>query len=331
MPRPISMLFSLIFFLTAVLLLPALASGTTYYMSPAGSTNGATCGSSSDPCQNFSDAIPQLNPGDTLILMDGTYQKDSTGTPTIICSGTGSNAQNGAANARITIKAQHERRALIKAVDWSAHPFWMRHCGYWNIEGVHVEGGDFRLGLANGHAVAIWDSHDIVFRRNLVRFNNRCRNGAIVSVARTRRSLFEENEIYSFHRNGMGSGSGNVYRRNYMNSRGATNPPCYQTPGSHLTTRGDGAYIQVNVHVVAAGTSCQAVARSPPMPAYEQRAPLITRDVGAHTPGGAGLQSRTRSQSGGIGGDGPAVAGAAATGLAHLVAPPVERSASGCG
>jgi hypothetical protein len=100
------------------------------------------------------------------------------------------------------------------------------------------------LGLANGHAVAIWDSHDIVFRRNLVRFNNRCRNGAIVSVARTRRSLFEENEIYSFHRNGMGSGSGNVYRRNYMNSRGATNPPCYQTPGSHLTTRGDGAYIQ---------------------------------------------------------------------------------------
>jgi hypothetical protein len=67
------------------------------------------------------------------------------------------------------------------------------------------------------------------------------------------------------------------------------------------------------------------------MPAYEQRAPLITRDVGAHTPGGAGLQSRTRRQSGGIGGDGPAVAGAAATGLAHLVAPPVERSASGCG
>src|SRR5882672_6087330 len=91
------------------------------------------------------------------------------------------------------------------------------------------------------------------------------------------------------------------------------------------------AILLVNVHVVAAGTSCQAVTRSPTMPAYEQRAPLITRDVGAHTPGGAGLHSRTRSQRGGIGGDGPAVAGAAATGLAPLVAPPVERSASGCG
>src|SRR5262245_50024754 len=87
----------------------------------------------------------------------------------------------------------------------------------------------------------------------------------------------------------------------------------------------------VNVHVVAAGTSCHAVARSPPMPAYEQRTPLITRVVGAHAPGGAGIHSRARSQSGGLGGDGPAVAGAAATGRAHLVAPPVERSAAGCG
>jgi transposase len=60
------------------------------------------------------------------------------------------------------------------------------------------------------------------------------------------------------------------------------------------------------------------------MPAYDQRAPLITRVVGAHPPGGAGLHSRAGSQSGGIGGDGPAVAGAAATGLAHLVAPPVK-------
>jgi hypothetical protein len=67
------------------------------------------------------------------------------------------------------------------------------------------------------------------------------------------------------------------------------------------------------------------------MPAHAQRAPLLTSDVGAHTPGGAGLPSRARSQSGGIGGDGPAVAGAAATGLAYLGAPPGARSASGCG
>lgn len=40
----------------------------------------------------------------------------------------------------------------------------------------------------------------------------------------------------------------------------------------------------VNVHVVAAGTSCQAVARSPTMPAYEQRAPSYHQRCGSAYP-----------------------------------------------
>jgi hypothetical protein len=87
----------------------------------------------------------------------------------------------------------------------------------------------------------------------------------------------------------------------------------------------------VNVHVVAAGNSCQAVARVPTMSAHEQRTPPIPRDLGVHASGGASLHPRPRSQSRGVGSDGAAVAGAAAAGLAHLVAPPVERSASGLG
>jgi hypothetical protein len=67
------------------------------------------------------------------------------------------------------------------------------------------------------------------------------------------------------------------------------------------------------------------------MPADEQRTPLITSVVGAHPPGGAGLHSHARSPSGGIGGDGLAVVGAAPARLAPLVAPPVARSTSGCG
>ena len=84
-----------------------------------------------------------------------------------------------------------------------------------------------------------------------------------------------------------------------------------------------------NVHVVAARNTCPAVIRSPTMLAHEQRAPLSTRHLGAHAPGGAGLHPGPRSQGGGVGGHGPAVAGAAATRLAHFVAPAVERSASG--
>src|SRR5262245_48569681 len=67
------------------------------------------------------------------------------------------------------------------------------------------------------------------------------------------------------------------------------------------------------------------------MLAHEQRAPFLRRALGAHTPRGAGLSPRPRSQSGGVGGHSPAVAGGAAARLAHLVAPAVERSPAGPG
>jgi hypothetical protein len=60
------------------------------------------------------------------------------------------------------------------------------------------------------------------------------------------------------------------------------------------------------------------------MLAHEQRASLISRYLGAYTAGGAGLHSCARSQGGGLGDDGPGVAGAAATELADLVATAVE-------
>src|SRR5215475_15965243 len=85
----------------------------------------------------------------------------------------------------------------------------------------------------------------------------------------------------------------------------------------------------VNVHVVTVRNFCWAVVRSHTMLAHEQRAPVLPRALGAHAPGGAGLSPCPRSQSGGVGGHSPAVAGAAATGLSHLVAATVERSASG--
>jgi hypothetical protein len=61
------------------------------------------------------------------------------------------------------------------------------------------------------------------------------------------------------------------------------------------------------------------------MPAHDQRGPLITRSLGAHTAGGAGLHPRPRSPGGGAGGDGPVVTGAAGTELACFIC----RKASG--
>jgi hypothetical protein len=61
------------------------------------------------------------------------------------------------------------------------------------------------------------------------------------------------------------------------------------------------------------------------MPAHEPRAALITSSLGAPPARDAGRSPRPRSQGGGVGGDGPAVTGAAATARADRIAPAVER------
>jgi hypothetical protein len=190
------------------------ASAATYYLSPGGSDSNA--GSSSLPWKTFKFAIPKLRAGDTLMLRDGTYNESNSGYPNIYC---GSNAVNGTASQPITLRAENERRAFIKG-DGSAYPIFMTKCAYWTIHGLRFEGGDFASStVENGHTVSINQSNNIIFRRNLVRFNNRYKNGAIVSLQGSINSLIEENEVYSYHRNGIGGGSKITYRRNYINSR----------------------------------------------------------------------------------------------------------------
>ena len=80
-------------------------------------------------------------------------------------------------------------------------------CAYWTIQGIRFEGGDFASSkLENGHTVSINQSNNIIFRRNLVRFNNRYKNGAMFVTGSTE-ALIEENEVYLFHRNGVGGGN----------------------------------------------------------------------------------------------------------------------------
>jgi hypothetical protein len=58
----------------------AATAGTTYYLSPSGSD--ASAGTSLNaPWRTFSYAIPKLNAGDTLMLMNGTYNGLNSGIP----------------------------------------------------------------------------------------------------------------------------------------------------------------------------------------------------------------------------------------------------------
>src|SRR5690348_16432356 len=75
----------------------------TYYIAPGG---------------NFNDAISKLNPGDTLLLKDGSYPS-SNPFIRINCGGFGGtagqkNAKSGMPGAPITLKAEHERQAFFQ-------------------------------------------------------------------------------------------------------------------------------------------------------------------------------------------------------------------------
>jgi hypothetical protein len=231
--------------LTASLLmgggLAAAADAATYYLSLTGSNANAGT-STSAPWKTFSFAIPKLKPGDTLVLRDGTYTKATNGSLQMICGNrAGSNAVNGTSAQRITVKAENERQAFIKG-DGSGYPLHMLGCAYWTIHGLRFEGRDLEASKApNGHTVYITSSNNIIFRRNLVRFNNRYKNGAIVSFGGSTASLIEENEVYSYSRNGLGGGSRNTYRRNYINSRNHADISGGLT--SNNPARGDTGYI----------------------------------------------------------------------------------------
>src|SRR3989344_3567658 len=87
---------------------PTISSTGTYYISPTGSDSNA--GTSVAPWKTFAFAIPKLQPGNSLILKNGTYNGSNSGYPNINCS---VSAKNGTASAPITIKAENERQAHI--------------------------------------------------------------------------------------------------------------------------------------------------------------------------------------------------------------------------
>jgi len=94
------------------------------------------------PTDSWSATLAQLQPGDTLLLQDGTYSP-----VTIDCS---SNARNGTASAPITLRAENERKAWLKA-DGSTSALYINGCAYWTFEGLHASSAD--LNDDNGRSV----------------------------------------------------------------------------------------------------------------------------------------------------------------------------------
>jgi hypothetical protein len=212
--------------LVAFLPCAAGAAGTTYYISPTGSDdNGGT--TSEAPWQTFAHAVPNLTPGDTLVLLDGTYTLENSGYMNANCS---ENANSGTEGAPITLTAEHERRAWIKG-DGSETPFTIRNCSYWNVNGVRASSADYPDGGDN--VFAVLHSNHVQLRRLLLHHANRHQNSDCLQITMSHHVLVEEVEAYSFHRHAISAYKSDhiTIRRSFVHARNAEDLP--DGRGSH--------------------------------------------------------------------------------------------------
>lgn len=195
------------------------------YIAPGG--DDAAAGTIDAPWGTFARALPELAPGTSLVLLDGTYEASTTGLLDIGC-GDGGNAVDGTAEQPIAVRAEHERAALLVG-GGAATAIRVMGCGFWRVNGLRAMGGDL-LGSEGGtqsDLVYVSGVHDSVFRRLLVTHNNRIFNTMLVGIDGSVDVLFEEIEAYDFHRDAFQIYDSErlTFRRCYTNSRGHADLP----------------------------------------------------------------------------------------------------------
>jgi hypothetical protein len=210
---------------------PPPAQGTTYYLSPAGSDSNP--GTTADrPWRTFGKVLNPSKPlraGDAIVLLDGTYTRDTTGLPNVDCR-PGGNAPSGTAGRPIVIRAQHERRAHL-AGNGTSDAFQMQGCAHWQVWGLHGSNADGTSAKASdGNVFEVSYSDDVVLQRLLaIRPNRTCPNDALPScnsnaihIVSSRRVLLEDSEAYDFHRHGISAFASRwvTVRRCYVHTRG---------------------------------------------------------------------------------------------------------------
>ena len=204
--------------LMLIILLPSIGQAATYYISPSGDNGDA--GGTGDPWKTFAFALAsaQLDPGDTLVLKDGTYSTAAgTGVPDIDCD---SGYDDGTSGNVITMTAENERQAKIQGTA-SEQTFYMDNCSYWTINGIHLANVDGDTPEPSGFPLLIENSDNLTLTRNIAAYSNSYNNTHCMKFVNVDNSLIEENEGYECHRHTFSftSCDSNIIRRNYANGR----------------------------------------------------------------------------------------------------------------
>lgn len=207
------------------------AGATTYFISPAGSDSNSGKATAS-PWKTFNYAVPQLRPGDTLMLLDGAYMKAVNGHLTIV-------GMNGTPSSPITFQAQNQRQAHLDG-DGLTVTMTIDNSSYVVFDGLQVSSRDNAAATSAPDPVDARYSHHLIFRNMLVHHNNRYKNSHLMTFNVVADSLVEDTELYYHHRHGIlvYRSNSNTFRRLYCNSRGyGTIPGGF--PAGHGVTGGD--------------------------------------------------------------------------------------------
>jgi hypothetical protein len=197
----------------------AYINARTYYISPTGS---GTVGSLAQPCALSRLATAGVvQPGDTWILLDGTYG-------TLNLDGS-SGVLDGTSSMPVTVRAQNERGAhLIGPGNVSV--LRVANLSYWTFVGLRIQNSDLDAQWLDN--VDIFGCDHLTFRRCLFHHSNQglepgsltgYNNVGLVLVQDSDYCTFEENEFWDCISNFLQfsnytSGYGNhVARRNYFN------------------------------------------------------------------------------------------------------------------
>lgn len=216
-------------------LLSGNALAMTYYLGPSGQ-DGNNGTSTVAPWKTFDFAVSRLQPGDTLVIMNGSYTKGTSGHLTII-------AKHGSSSSPITLKAEDQRLAHL-AGDGITVTMRIDSSSYLVFDGLQVSSEDRTGATVGPDPVSVRSSHHLVFKNMLLHHSNRHTNSHLMTWQYVADSLIEDSEFYYFHRHALllSPSDKNTIRRVYCNSRGyGAIPGGY--PNGHGSVGGDGCIV----------------------------------------------------------------------------------------
>lgn len=170
------------------------------YIGPSGDDSNP--GSRDAPWGTFGHALSQLGPGDSLVILDGSYREPEAGTPFADCEE--GLANSGTAEQPIFVRAENDLQVVIDR-EGRAYGLGVGDCSHWRFRGISVVSADNAKDDTGAwrSVVAVYGATDIEVRHVFGHHTNRFFNEHGITLGGSTGVLLEDVEIHDFFRSGF--------------------------------------------------------------------------------------------------------------------------------